>query len=149
MRIPRSTSARYAFSPQLTSWSRTPETAPVVQLKTREKRRRRNGSLRLRLPAGDEIEALVELGEHLRDLGRIVLEVGIDRHDEVSARLEESRLERGGLAEVPAQVDDDDVGHLVVESREDTPCSRPSSRRRRRRPRSPRLAARAAAAISR
>ena len=62
-----------------------------------------------RLPAGDEVEALVELGEELRDLGRVVLEVGVDRHDDVAARLEEARLQRGRLPEVAAEVDDDDV----------------------------------------
>ena len=45
-RIPCSTSARYALSPQLTSCRRTPETAPVAQLKTRENRRLGSGSLR-------------------------------------------------------------------------------------------------------
>ena len=33
------TSDRYAFRPQFTSWSRTPETRPVAQLKIREKSR--------------------------------------------------------------------------------------------------------------
>ena len=45
-RMPWTTSARYALSPQLTSCSRTPEMTPVVQLKMREKSRRRNGSFR-------------------------------------------------------------------------------------------------------
>ena len=67
------------------------------------------------LPAGDEIVALVELGEQLRDLGRIVLEIGIDRHDDVSLGLEESGLESGGLAEVAAQVYDDHVRGLGVQ----------------------------------
>ena len=39
----------------------------------------------------------------------IVLEVGVDRHDEVAASFEEARLQRGGLPEVPAEMDDDDV----------------------------------------
>src|ERR1044071_3701225 len=33
----------------------------------------------LRLPAGDEVISLVELGEQAGDLGRVVLEVAIDR----------------------------------------------------------------------
>ena len=72
-----------------------------------------------RLPAGDEVEAFVELGEELRDLGGVVLEVGVDGHDDVAASLEEAGLQRRRLAEVPAEVDDDDVRQLVVESRED------------------------------
>ena len=44
------------------------------------------------LPAGDEVEALVELGEKLRDLGGIVLEVGVDRHEDLAAGLQEPGL---------------------------------------------------------
>ena len=44
--MPWTTSARYALSPQFTSCSRTPEMTAVVQLKIREKTRRRKGSLR-------------------------------------------------------------------------------------------------------
>ena len=69
-----------------------------------------------RLPAGDEVEALVELREHLRDLGGIVLEVGVDRHDELAASFEEPGLQRGSLPEVPAEVDHHDVRHLVVQA---------------------------------
>ena len=72
-----------------------------------------------RLPARDEVEALVELREQLGDLGRVVLQVGVDRHDDVAASLEEAGLERSSLAEVPAEVDDDDVRHLVVQPGED------------------------------
>ena len=65
----------------------------------------------LRLPARDEVEALVELGEQPRDLGRVVLEVAVDRDDDVAARLREPGRERGGLAEVAPQADD---AHVVV-----------------------------------
>ena len=60
----------------------------------------------LRLPAGDEVEALVELGEQPRDLGGIVLEVAVDRDDDLALRLLEARLQRRRLAEVPPQPDD-------------------------------------------
>src|SRR5205807_5380015 len=40
------TSARYAFSPQFISCSRSPETRPVTQLKIRDRTRRRSGSRR-------------------------------------------------------------------------------------------------------
>ena len=90
-RSPRTTSARYAFRPQFMSCRWTPETQPVTALKIRDEIRRRSGSRRLRLPAGDEVEALVELGEQLRDLGRVVLEVAVDRDDHVALRLGEAR----------------------------------------------------------
>ena len=72
----------------------------------------------LRLPARDEVVALVELREQARDLGRVVLQVAVDRHDDVARRLGEAGVERGRLAEVPAQADDADVVVRVVEPRE-------------------------------
>ena len=102
----------------MTSWSLTPETTAVAQLNQREKSRLQERVVAPRLPARDEVEALVELREQLRDLGRVVLEVGVDRHDDVAARLEETGLKRGRLAEVAPEVDDDDVRRLVVEPRE-------------------------------
>ena len=39
-----------------------------------------------RLPARDEVEALVELREQVRDLGRVVLQVAVDRDHDVAAR---------------------------------------------------------------
>ena len=69
----------------------------------------------LRLPAGDEVVPLVELGEEPRDLGRIVLQVAVDRHDDVAGGLAEAGVERGRLAEVPAQPDDADVVVSVVQ----------------------------------
>ena len=63
----------------------------------------------LRLPARDEVEPLVELGEQPRDLGRIVLEVAVDRDDDLSLRLLEAGLQRRRLAEVPPQPDDADA----------------------------------------
>src|SRR5436190_23818998 len=38
-----------------------------------------------RLPAGDEVEALVELGQKARDLRRLILEIPVDRDDGVAA----------------------------------------------------------------
>ena len=69
----------------------------------------------LRLPAGDQVEALVELGEQLRDLGGVVLEVAVDRDDHLALRLGEACGERRRLAEVPAQADDDDVAGSGVQ----------------------------------
>src|SRR5207247_7801935 len=54
----------------------------------------------LRLPAGDEVEALLELGEQVRDLGRVVLEVPVHGHDHLAVRVSEAGGQRRGLAEV-------------------------------------------------
>ena len=72
----------------------------------------------LRLPARDEVEALVELREQARDLGRVVLQVAVDRDDDVALRLLEAGLQRGRLAEVAPQPDDADVVVRGVEPRE-------------------------------
>ena len=66
----------------------------------------------LRLPAGHEVEALVELRQQAGDLGRVVLEVAVDRDDDVAGRLREAGVERGRLAEVAAQAHD---AHVVVD----------------------------------
>ena len=92
--------------------------APVVQLKSAREQPPEERVVASRLPSRNEVEAFVELREHLRDLGRIVLEIGVDGHHELSLSLEEAGLQRGGLSEVPAQMDDDHVRHLVVEPRE-------------------------------
>jgi hypothetical protein len=44
------------------------------------------------LPARDDVVALVELRQQARDLGGVVLEVGVDRDD----RLTNGRVEAGG-----------------------------------------------------
>jgi molybdopterin molybdotransferase len=103
-------------------------TVEVVQPQTRDAARRgvedpREGTPEpgipaLCLPAGDEVEALVELRQKARNLGRIVLEVGVDGHDGVAARVREPGRKRGGLAEVPAQPNHADVAVRCVESRE-------------------------------
>jgi hypothetical protein len=68
----------------------------------------------VRLPTGDEIEAFVELREEAGDFTRIVLQVGVDRHDDLTLGVSEAGRERGRLAEVPAQPDDADVLLRVV-----------------------------------
>ena len=100
------------------SWRRSPDTARRRALKIRERKRRVHGSRAPRLPARDEVEALVELREQARDLGRVVLQVAVDRDDDVAARLRESGRERGGLAEVPAQPDDPHVAVAGVQARQ-------------------------------
>ena len=62
-----------------------------------------------RLPAGDQVEALVEFREQTRDLCRIVLEVAVDRDDDIALGLRKPGSERRRLAEVAAQPDDPHV----------------------------------------
>ena len=88
----------------------------------------------LRLPAADEVEALVELRQQPRDLGRIVLEVGVDRDDDVALGVREPRRERRRLAEVPAQADHPHVVAARCAAGSAPRRSRRSSRRRRRPP---------------
>ena len=45
---------------------------------------RKAGSSRLLAPAADDVVALVDLGEELRDLFRRVLEVGVERDDDLA-----------------------------------------------------------------
>jgi hypothetical protein len=53
--------------------------------------------------AGDQVGAVVELGQQPRHLGRVVLQVGVHRDDPLAACLVDGRGERGGLAEVAPQ----------------------------------------------
>ena len=70
------------------------------------------------LPARDDVESVVELGEQVRDLGRVVLQVCIHRDDHLAGRDLDSGRERGRLAEVPAQTYDADVEVRRMEAHE-------------------------------
>ena len=72
----------------------------------------------LRFPARDEVEALVQLREQARDLARVVLEVAVDRDDDLALGVREPGGERGRLAEVAAQADDLRVRGSGVEPRQ-------------------------------
>ena len=72
----------------------------------------------LRLPARDEVEALVQLCEQARDLARVVLEVAVDRDDDLALGVREPGGEGGRLAEVAAQADDLRVRGPGVEPRQ-------------------------------
>jgi hypothetical protein len=103
------------------------------------------GVMAVALPARDDVEALIELRQQIRDLGRVVLEIGIHRDDDVAGRDLDAGCERRRLSEVPAQPHDPDVqmrrmqshelairpvGRAVVDE-DDLPLG---SRRRKRRP---------------
>ena len=62
------------------------------------------------LPAADDVEIFLHLGEKTGDFVRVVLEVGVERHDDLAARGREARRERGGLAEVASEADSVDAG---------------------------------------
>src|SRR5215217_1797889 len=68
------------------------------------------------LPARYEVVALLELREQARDLCRVVLEVGIHRHDGVAAGMRESGCERRGFAEVAPEAYDPDRVALRAQS---------------------------------
>ncbi len=57
------------------------------------------------LPAADHVVALLELGQKSRNLGRVVLEVAVEREDHVAPGGLERRREGGRLAEIAAKPD--------------------------------------------
>jgi hypothetical protein len=75
----------------------------------------------VRLPAGDEVEPLVQLRQQARNLGRVVLQIGVDRDEHVSLGMREARGERGGFAEVAPQPHHANVPLRAVQSRERRP----------------------------
>src|SRR5262249_26846984 len=71
-----------------------------------------------RLPAGDEVVALVELGEQAGDLSRVVLEIAVDRDDGLAACVVEACCKCRRLPEVSPQADHADVVVPGVEPRQ-------------------------------
>jgi hypothetical protein len=72
----------------------------------------------LGLPARHEVVPLVEPGEEPWNLGRIVLEVAVDRHDDGPLGLPEPGVERRSLAEVPSEAHCANIVVRVVEASE-------------------------------
>src|SRR5882757_4512886 len=60
-------------------------------------------------PAADDVVTLFELGEEVGDLLRIVLEIAVHGEDEVALGVVEAGGEGGGLAEVAAELDDENA----------------------------------------
>src|SRR4029453_17216842 len=52
------------------------------------------------LPAGDEVEALIELREETWDLGWVVLEIRVDRDNDLAGGMPEAGGERHRLAQI-------------------------------------------------
>ncbi len=63
----------------------------------------------LRAPAADDVVALFELGEEVGDLVGVVLEIAVHGEDVVALGVVEAGGEGGGLAEVAAELDDEDA----------------------------------------
>ncbi len=70
---------------------------------------REPGVAALPAPSAHHIVSLVQFPEQQGDVGRIVLEVPVERHDDIAARLLESGRDRGGLAEIATE---ENHGHL-------------------------------------
>ena len=66
-------------------------------------------------PAADDVVALVQLGQELGNLGRVVLEVAVHGNDDLAPGLVETRLQGRRLAEVAAELDQDDVVILFID----------------------------------
>ncbi len=63
----------------------------------------------LRAPAADDVVAFFELGEEVGDLVGVVLEVAVHGEDVVALGVVEAGGEGGGLAEVAAELDDENA----------------------------------------
>src|SRR5262249_25882098 len=70
-------------------------------------------------PAGNDVEAFIQLGDDGGNVRRIVLKIRIERNDDAAFRMVDSRRERRRLAEVPPQMNDPDVRlfRKIVENR--------------------------------
>ena len=81
-------------------------TRPMSQFAIRDGSRRARAVLAVAPPAADDVVSLVDLLEEQRDVGRVVLEVAVHRHDDAPLRVVESGRHRRRLAVVAAQLDD-------------------------------------------
>src|SRR5690606_31533407 len=75
----------------------------------------------LPLPAGDEVGAGFELLDHGRELGGVVLEVGVEGGDVAAAGAGEAGGERGALSVVAPEADAGEAGVLPVQPLDDRP----------------------------
>ena len=57
-------------------------------------------------PSRNDIVTLAELGEHQRDVARIVLQIGVDRDDHIAPRVIDAGHQGGGLAGIAAKLND-------------------------------------------
>ena len=67
---------------------------------------RERGILTLHAPAADHVVAFANFGEQQADVGRVVLQIGVNGHDDRAARAVEAGGEGRGLAEVAAEAHD-------------------------------------------
>ena len=86
-------------------------------------------------PCADDVVAGVDLREQPRDLLGRVLEIGVDRDDDVAARVGEAGEDGGMLPDVPGERDDRHARVARRDLREDRRAIDRGCRRRRRPPR--------------
>src|SRR4029077_11450697 len=65
-------------------------------------------------PAADDVVALVHLGEEPGEVVGVVLLVAVHEDDDLAAGVAETGADRGGLAEVAAELDDPDPRVALV-----------------------------------
>ena len=63
------------------------------------------GVLAILAPAGNNVVAFVQLGHEAADIGGIILQIAVHRHDDVAPRIVDARHEGGRLAAVARQMD--------------------------------------------
>src|SRR4051812_27270150 len=61
-----------------------------------------SGILPIASPSGNNVESLIELGQKKRNVLRVILQIGIDRDDDVPLRMIDSSHDSCGLAIVAA-----------------------------------------------
>ena len=69
-------------------------------------------------PAGHDIIPFIKLGEQAGNIGRIILQVGVDGNNDTALRMIESRHHGGGLTEITREIDDLDPGIALREGRQ-------------------------------
>ena len=84
------------------------------------------------LPAADHVELVGHGRQKTGDFARVVLQVGVERHDQLAAGRMEAGAQRRGLAEIAAEPQTADARIAVGNAPNRLPTSRRSSRRRRR-----------------
>jgi len=65
-------------------------------------------------PARHDVISLLNLRHQRRDVRRIILQIGIDKRDDLTPSLIDPGFERRGLPKIPAQLDDDHMRRVSL-----------------------------------